>query len=288
MKKILIIGCGDIALRVAKLHAKRYQFFGLIRNEAHRQDLRLAGIRPIFGDLDQPRSLHKIAGLADTVLHFAPPSASGEQDQRTRHLLATLSLKRLPKRLIYISTSGVYGDCAGAIVHETTPVNPQSARAKRRVDAEQSIRDWAIRQHIQVQILRVPGIFSADRLPLDRLQAGSPALISTQDSYTNHIHADDLASIVWATFRRGQPNRIYHASDNDEQKMGDYFDQIADAYHLPHPTRLPRSEVAQAVSPMMWSFMNESRRLNNHRLCTELNYQLRYPTIADFLAEQFS
>lgn len=193
----------------------------------------------------------------------------------------------MPQRLIYISTSGVYGDCAGERVSETRPVKPQSARAARRIDAEQTIRHWAIRQQVHANILRVPGIYAANRLPLDRLQAGIPAILKEQDSYTNHIHADDLASIVWATLRRGQPNRIYHANDNGEQKMGDYFDQIADAFQLPRPTRMPRSEVAQAVSPMMWSFMNESRRLNNQRLRNELHFKFRYPTVADFLAQPF-
>jgi nucleoside-diphosphate-sugar epimerase len=284
MKSILIIGCGDIALRVAPLLRGRYRLFGLARNKAHWPALRSAGIIPILGDLDQRRDLQRISGIADTVLHFAPPPNSGTDDSRTRHLLAALSQGTPPERLIYISTSGVYGDCAGALVSETHPLNPQSPRAQRRVAAERRIRKWAIHNHVYASILRVPGIYAAERLPLERLHANSPAIAAEQDSHTNHIHADDLARIVVATPRYGKPNRIYHASDDSKLKMGDYFDAVADAFDLPRPPRLPRAEVQRAVSPMLWSFMNESRRLTNQRMKTELKVRLHYPTVADALS----
>jgi nucleoside-diphosphate-sugar epimerase len=283
MKSILIIGCGDIALRVAPLLRGRYRLFGLVRNSAHRARLHNAGITPVGGDLDQRRSLKRIGGIAHTVLHFAPPPNSGEDDSRTRDLLAALSRGTPPERLIYISTSGVYGDCGGAQISETQPLKPQSPRAQRRVAAEQRIRDWAIRNHASACILRVPGIYAADRLPLERLQANSPTIAAAEDSHTNHIHADDLARIVVAALRYGKPNRVYHASDDSELKMSDYFDAVADAFRLPRPPRLPRNEVQRAVSPALWSFMNESRQLTNLRMKAELKVSLHYPTVADAL-----
>jgi len=284
MKRILMVGCGDIALRVAPLLRGQNQLFGLARNAAHFAEMRAAGIVPMRGDLDDVGSLHRLAGLAQIVLHFAPPPNAGERDLRTRNLLAALSLSALPRHFIYISTSGVYGDCAGAYVAETYPLNAQNARAQRRVDSEKQIRVWAKRNGVSASILRVPGIYADDRLPLDRLRAGSPAIAAAEDSYTNHIHADDLARIVVAALRHAKPNRVYHASDDSELKMGEYFDCVADALGLPRPPRLPRAEVQHAVSPMMWSFMNESRRLRNARMKKELKVVLRYPTVADFLA----
>lgn len=283
MKSILIVGCGDIALRVAPLLRSRYRLFGLVRNMRHAATLRAVGIIPLAGDLDH-RHLARIAGLAHLILHFAPPPNSGTSDSRTRHLLAALSRGTLPERLVYISTSGVYGDCGGAQVDESHPLNPQSARAARRADAEQRIRDWARRNRVHMSILRVPGIYAAERLPLERLRTGSPAIVAEQDSHTNHVHADDLANIVLAALRRGKPNRVYHASDDSDLKMGDYFDVVADAYRLPRPPRLPRDEVERAVSPMLWSFMNESRRLDNARMKQELKVKLCYPTVAEALA----
>jgi nucleoside-diphosphate-sugar epimerase len=131
--------------------------------------------------------------------------------------------------------------------------------------------------------MRVPGIYAAERLPLERIRSGAPAIVADQDSYSNHIHADDLARITVAALRRAKPNRVYHAVDDDEMKMGDYFDVIAEAFDLPRPPRLPRVEVHLAVSPMMWSFMNESRRLDNARMKQELKVKLCHPSVIDSL-----
>lgn len=187
-------------------------------------------------------------------------------------------------RLVYISTSGVYGDCAGAWVNETHPVNSTSPRSQRRVDAEMQIRAWARHNHVNASILRVPGIYAADRLPLSRLQQGTPAIMDNEDSYTNHIHADDLAHISVAALQRGKACRVYHASDDSHLKMGEYFDQVADVFGLPRVPRISRAEAQNVLSPMLLSFMNESRRLTNQRMKHELKVQLGYPTVADLLA----
>lgn len=284
MKRIVIAGCGDIALRVASRLRTRYRLYGLARSEARFPGLRAAGVTPLPGDLDDRASLARIAGLADAVLHFAPPTphANG-RDRRTQNLLAALARHAPPAQFIYISTSGVYGDCGGDRVDETRAPHPQTARAVLRLDAERQIRDWARRNRVRASILRVPGIYADDRLPLERLRAGTPAIAAHEDSYTNHIHADDLARIVIAALRAGRSNRIYHASDDSEMKMGDYFDAVADAHGLARPLRLPRAEVERSVPPALWSFMSESRRLTNARMKNELGVVLRYPTVADAL-----
>jgi nucleoside-diphosphate-sugar epimerase len=283
MKRLLIIGCGDIARRTIPLLNRHYRICALIRNDAQREGLRALGVVPIAGDLDSRKRLSRIAGLADVVLHLAPPSSDGTHDLRTRRLLAALSQGVLPRRLIYISTSGVYGDCGGARVSETRKVNPQTARAARRVDAEQQVRDWASRNGVNASILRVPGIYAVDRLPLDRLRSGMPAIGPDEDSFTNHVHADDLARIIIAAMRHGRPNRVYHASDDGEMKMGDYFDAVADAYRLPRPARVSRAEAQRMLPASMLSFMNESRRLVNGRMKRELKVGLMFPTVSDLL-----
>ncbi len=296
MNKILIIGCGDIALRVSKLIGPGAKLYGLIRKPEYQAKLHAAGIIPLMGDLDDRRSLLRVASLADTVLHFAPPPAaertpsapasrSALMDTRTRNLLAALSRGRLPKRLIYISTSGVYGDCKGEIVEETRPTRALNARAKLRVDAEQQIRRWARCNGVLAGILRVPGIYAAERLPVERLKKGTPAIVEAEDGYTNHIHADDLARCVVAALRHAQPNRIYHTVDDSRMKMGAYFDAVAKAFALPLAPRVTRAEAQKVLSPMLLSFMNESRRLDNRRMKEELNVQLRYPTVNTALDE---
>ena len=284
MKRLLIIGSGDVALRAIPLLARRHRIYALVRNPEQREKLRALGVIPVLGDLDDRKRLSRIAGLAHAVLHLAPPPNEGPHDTRTRNLLSVLSRGRLSGRMVYISTSGVYGDCGGAWVSETHPLNSTSPRSQRRVEAEIQVRNWARRNRVNACILRVPGIYAADRLPLGRLQQGTPAIIDSEDSYTNHIHADDLAHICVAALRYGKPCRVYHASDDSHLKMGKYFDSIADAFGLPRVPRISRSEAQHMLSPMLLSFMNESRRMTNTRMKLELKVELRYPTVADALS----
>jgi nucleoside-diphosphate-sugar epimerase len=236
-----------------------------------------------LGNLDQPESLWRLSGLAQTVIHLAPPQNQGNRDCRTRNLIRILSqAPDVVRRLIYISTTGVYGDHQGAVVTETTPVHPQSERAQRRVDAERALRFWAPTHGVSLTILRVPGIYAADRLPLERLHSKTPALLPEEDAYSNHIQSDDLASLICAAVYHGKPQRVINVCDGGQTKMGDYFDEVADAFGLERPPRMPASEVQKMVSPMLWSFMRESRKVTNARL-PELKTPLRYPSVAHFL-----
>lgn len=285
MRRLLIIGCGDVALRAVPLLRSRYRICALTSNPERVPALRAQGVLPIVGDLDDPSSLHGLAGIGHDVLHCAPPPPRGCRDTRTAHLIAALAkAKSLPQHFVYISTSGVYGDCAGAWVDETRPLRPETARALRRVDAEQRLRDWGRRSGVRICVLRAPGIYSEQRLPLQRLHAGTPALHADEDSYTNHIHADDLARMAVSALSFGYPGRMYNASDDSMLKMGEYFDLVADRYGLPRPPRVSRDEAGRCIAPNLLSFMSESRRLSNRRIKRELRLKLRYPTVRDGIA----
>lgn len=279
--RLLIVGCGDVGMRLIPLLRSRFRVFALTSQSERLSELRSAGVIPILGNLDSPQSLYRLKGLADIVVHLAPPPMQGSLDQRTRNLIAILPRHG---RLVYVSTTGVYGDCKGATFDETRPVAPVNARAERRVDAERVLRRWARHHEGKLSILRVPGIYAADRLPLERLRQGTPALLDSDDVYTNHIHADDLAQIIALALFRAQPLRVYHTVDDSALKMGDYFDQVATAFKLPLPPRVPRAELSKQVSPMLLSFMSESRRLSNERMKTELGVRLRWPAVSDLLA----
>ena len=282
MRRLLIIGCGDVALRALAQLCSRYRIYALTRNRDRAPVLRAHGVVPITGDLDNPASLDGLAGIAHDVLHSAPPPPHGTRDTRTAHLIAALAKgKSLPQQLVYISTSGVYGDCAGELVDETRALRPQTGRARRRVDAEHQLRAWGKRSRLRVSILRAPGIYSEERLPLARLQAGMPAIRSFEDGYSNHVHAADLARMVVAALRFGHAGRMYNASDDSVLKVGDYFDLVADRCGLPRPPRVSRAEASLGIAPNAWSFMSESRRLSNRRIKEELRFKLRYPTVGD-------
>lgn len=266
--------------RALPVLTRRWQVTALVRNVDPL--LRAQGVRQIRGDLDQPASLRRLAGIADAVLHSAPPPGEGAGDPRTRRLIATLARSlSLPRRLVYISTSGVYGPCDGALVRESRPCAASTARARRRVAAESLLR----RSGMRVSILRAPGIYAADRLPLERVRRGDPVLHADEDVFTNHIHAEDLAAACVVALERGAANRAYNICDDSAERMGDWFDKLADAFSLPRPPRLTRAQIETRLSPQMLSFMSESRRLANTRMKRELKLQLRYPTVDDGIAE---
>ncbi|WP_321792398.1 NAD-dependent epimerase/dehydratase family protein [Caballeronia sp. J97] len=321
--RVLIVGCGDVGMRALPLlqaRAAAPRVIALTHHPERAGELRAAGATPISGDLDLRRSLGRLAGLARDVLHLAPPQRDGDSDRRTRALIAALrnprrSVARAAKshwlhpdragktafivpdglraatrrlsgphtRFVYASTTGVYGDCAGAWIDETRPARPENERARRRVSAEKQLRAAGVHSGWRVSIARIPGIYAANRLPLARIEKAMPALIEADDVYTNHIHADDLAAILVRALSRGRSQRVINASDDTDLRMADYFDRVADAYGLPRVPRVSRREAQTRLEPITLSFMRESRRLSNARLKRELRYALRHPTVDDFL-----
>ncbi len=279
--RLLIVGCGDVGMRLLPLVRARFRVFAVTSSPGRCAELRAAGAIPLVADLDDRASLKRLARLAPYVVHLAPPQAEGALDRRTRKLVAILPDGA---RLVYVSTSGVYGDCQGRLIDETRSVAPLNARARRRVDAERVLRDWARRAQGGLAIVRAPGIYARERLPLARLAQGTPALAEQDDVYTNHIHADDLARIVALALFRALPGRIYNAVDDTDMKMGEYFDTVADAFGLARPPRVARAQLAAQLSPIKLSFMAESRRIRNDRIKRELGVRLRYPDVPAALA----
>ena len=265
MKTLLIAGFGDIARRAAQRLETRY----VLKPLPHGDEF----------DLDRSGTLAALPH-GDALLHCVPPPPRGTTDPRTANLLAALSKGRiLPARVVYVSTSGVYGDCGGARVDESRPVHPGTDRARRRVDAELRLALWCSARGVSLVILRVPGIYAADRLPLERLRAGTPVLREQDDVYTNHIHAEDLAAIVVHALRDGTPSGTYNACDDSEIRMGDWLDLVAERAGLPRPPRIARSEAPGRIAPELLSFMSESRRLANRRMKEALGVRLRYRTV---------
>lgn len=288
-QRLLIVGCGDVGQRVARQLLGRVRVLALTSSPDRVPGLRAQGITPLLGDLDQAATLRRLAGLGQRVLHLAPPPAQAIGawwlDPRSLALARSLRRRSLPSALVYGSTSGVYGDCAGAVVAETRPLQPTTPRAQRRVDAERVMRHLG--RSLRVSILRIPGIYAPDReggTPRARLLRGTPVLRPEDDVYTSHIHADDLATACQLALWRGQPQRIYNVCDDTRLLMGDYFDLAADLYGLPRPPRVARDEAREQLPVSLLSFMSESRRLLNTRLKTELRLALQHPTVREGLA----
>lgn len=282
-ESVLIVGCGDIGRRVAA-QWQSVPVTGLVRSATSIEQLQQVGITPILADLDDPVSLQDLPVANALVYYFAPPPASGTTDPRMGRFLAAMDPKRLPARIVYISTSGVYGDRGGDLVNENTPPNPQVDRARRRYDAEQQLRHFGQEHGVAVVILRVGGIYGPGRLPKKRLEDRVPIIHEQLAPSTNRIHADDLARVCVAAGRRGQPDAVYNVSDGTNSNMTEYFNTVADFLRLPRPPTIDWQEAERSLSTGMLSYLKESRRMDNRRMLEELGVELRYPTLEAGLA----
>ncbi len=275
--RIFIVGCGDIGCRVARLEQAGGAEVGALARPGSVARLAASGIATVAGDLDQPASLAGLPAGIGTLYYFAPPPPTGGDDPRLRACLA--ALPQPPERLVYISTSGVYGDCGGAWIDESAPLHPKTDRGRRRLAAERLLAEWSARVGTAVVVLRVPGIYGPGRLPVERVRQGLPVVAEDDAPYTNRIHADDLATACWAAARRGAPGQAYNISDGHPTTMTDYFWRIADLYGLPRPPALPMAEARRVLTPSMLSFLEESKRLDNRRMREALGVELRYPDL---------
>lgn len=362
-QRLLIIGCGDIGQRVVQQLHHGWQVMGVARSDETLQKIRTAGALAMRADdahrlarwathiLHAAPPASRDGEVTDRLTRGwlqALARARGQRASTTSRpgrthrlgarsaaaLLAvpapaaqTRSQAQAPSapRLVYLSTTGVYGDRGGAFTRETDTLQPLTDRARRRVDAERQVRFGIHRpdgsnagsrraahphadsacpdsahqdsahvsgaRHRRLQqpplpalVLRVPGIYAADRLPVERLRQQVPALVPADDVITNHIHADDLARIARTALLRGPRQRVINAVDDSQMTLGDYLDQVADRLGLPRPPRHSRAELARTLSEVRMSFMRESRRLDTRRLKRELRVRLQWPTVADFLA----
>jgi len=237
----------------------------------------------VTGDLDQPSSLQTLSTRSALLYYFAPPPGEANIDPRMKALLDSIQPGEGPTKIVYISTSGVYGDCHGGWVTEQSPVNPRTARAKARLAAETLLLKWGRQTATPIVILRVGGIYGPGRLPIEHIEEGLPVLRIAESPYTNRIHADDLARICMAAALHGEAD-IYNVSDGEPSTMTDYFNAVADLLNLPRPPQITMAEAQWKLSPAMLSYLTESRRMDNRRMIEELGVTLLYPNLQAGLA----
>ena len=280
MDTILIIGCGDIGRRIARLAlAEKAAVTGVVRSAESAAELEKLGIRPIVASLDDPATLKELPTKGAVVYYLAPPPGGGTTDPRARNFCAAIQSGEEPRKVIYMSTSGVYGDSGGELVAEETPPNPQTMRGKRRLDAENVFREWGKAHGVAVVILRVTGIYGPGRLPVSQLESGQPVLDERLAPLTNRIHADDLARVCLAAAVRGEDGDVFNVSDGHPTTMTHYFNAVADLLGYPRPRQVSLEEARQVMSPLMLSYISESRRLDNSKMLRNLGIELLYPDL---------
>lgn len=280
----VIIGCGDIGRRVGKiLVAQGRQVLVTAKGEESAAELKQLGFTPIIGNFDYQEDTPQVDVNGRQVYYFMPPQGGGKSDYRMLNFCRQLSADNTPAKLVYISTSGVYGDCGGAVVTEETPINPQTTRALRRASAESQLQEQAQKLGFELVILRVTGIYGPGRLPVSRIMQGHPVLLPEDASFTNRIHAFDLVSVCLEAMEKGEHGDIFNVCDGQESSMTDYFMAVADLYELPRPKQISMAQAEKEMNPLMLSYQKESRRMSNKKMLEKLGIVLQYPTLADGL-----
>lgn len=284
MERVFIIGCGYVGKRIAARFRERGgTVAALCRTAGSCAELAALAITPVRGDLDHPETLGELPVAGATLFYCAPPPGGGITEPRVQAFCAAVPLGSEPARVVYLSTTGVYGDCGGAVVTEDTPVHPETTRARRRVHAEETLRAWGAERGVPIVILRVPGIYGPGRLPIPQLQMGQPVLRSAEAPFSNRIHADDLAAVCVAAADRGGAGSVFNVGDGQETTMTEYFNAVAEAAGLPRPPQVSLEEARQVMHPLMLSYFSESRRVDVSKMQRELGVALRYPTLAEGL-----
>lgn len=280
LQNFTIIGCGDIGCRVGKIlldQGCRVQ--ALARSAEKAKQLQGKGFAPLVGDFDYQEETLELPVHAQQLFYFMAPQGGGKSDSRMLNFCRKLSLDNAPTKVVYISTSGVYGDCGGNVVTEETPINPQTTRAQRRASAESQLQEQAQQLGFELVILRVTGIYGPGRLPVARVMQGHPVLKLEEASFTNRIHTLDLVQICLAAMERGEDGDIFNVCDGQDSSMTEYFTAIADMHNLPRPKQIGMAEAEQEMNPLMLSYLKESRRMSNRKLKEKLRIELLYPTL---------
>jgi nucleoside-diphosphate-sugar epimerase len=285
LPEIFIAGCGYIGERIARLHRDMGENVTcMIRSQEHAARLESEGFNTIVWALDDRDSLPEIRLSGKTLLYLVPPPGGGIVDTRARHFVTALEYAGKPDRIIYMSATSVYSETGGGVVTEESPTAPTSAMGRRRLDAECAFLSYGATNDVPVIILRVSGIYGPGRLPLMQIRQGQSLLNEKESGPSNRIHADDLATVCVAAERFGEHGDIFNVSDGHPSSMTAYFNACADVLGLPRQPEVTMAEASRSMSPLMFSYVTESRIVENKRMLERLNVVLRYPSMLEGLS----
>jgi nucleoside-diphosphate-sugar epimerase len=285
MKKIVIAGCGYIGTRVARIwKGNGAEITCLVRSCEHQAALESEGFIAAAGGFDDPDEIPALDVAGSILYYFAPPPGGGIADSRARNICAMLSNSAPPAMVLYMSATSVYSEQNGGTVRESSETNPASAMGKRRLDAEAAFREYGAANNVPIIILRVSGIYGPGRLPLMQISQGQPLLREEESGPSNRIHADDLSRVCCAAADKGQDGDIFNISDGHPSSMTTYFNACADALGYPRQPQITMEEARQVMSPLMFSYVSESRIVDSTSMREQLGITLLYPTISEGLA----
>lgn len=277
----VILGCGEVGRRLVKaLLLQGYSADNIIGFVKSSQSMELCAQLGVIGlrfNLDKlGRDLS--ACNDSSVYYMVAPQKTGETDLRSEAVINHMSDRGIrPKKVVLISTTGVYGDCNGEWVTELSETKPQTERGKRRLNSEQQWLHWGKLSNVPVVVLRVPGIYANSRLPRERIAQKIPVVRPEECGFTNRIHADDLALMCVAAMRKANAGEVFNATDGVPGKISEYLTEAAKVLGLESPPEISMDEGQSILSSGMLSYLSESRKISNDKILRILNFDLRYP-----------
>ena len=279
--KLFCFGLGYSAETLAKrLAAKGCGIAGTARDLANIERLRGQGYE-VVRFAGEAGNVELAAALAGTthLLHSIPPGPDG--DPVLRHYRAEIAGLPTLGWIGYLSTVGVYGNSAGAMVDEATPPHPNNERTRARVVAESA---WlALGEEIgrPAQVFRLAGIYGPGRSALDKLRAGTARRVIKPGQVFNRIHVEDIAMVLEASIARPRAGAIYNVADDEPAPPEDVITYGADLLGIEPPPEVPFEEAD--LTPMARSFYGDSRRISNALIKSELGVRLAHPNYREGL-----
>ena len=281
MPKICIAGCGYIGERIARLYQESgAEVLCMVRSSEHGSALRSAGFSTLEISLDDVTTAPSLQLAGSILFYLVPPPGGGITDSRARNFIALISRSTPPEKIVYMSATSVYGEAGDKAVTEHTPAVPDTAMGRRRLDAETAFREYGTRTGVPVITLRVSGIYGPGRLPLMQISQGQPLLSEDESGPSNRIHADDLATVSISAAEHGMNGDIFNVSDGRPSSMTTYFNACADILGLPRQPQVTLAEARLVMSPLMFSYVSQSRTIDNSKMLERLPVKLRYPNLS--------
>ena len=285
--RVLIVGCGYVGLPLGQELLRRgHEVFGMRRSPEAAEILRAAGLSPVIADLARPQDLAALPGPFDWVVNCVASGGGTADDYRTvyrdgtRNLLEALAISP-PKKYVYTSSTGVYGQDDGAVVKETSPTEPAVETARVLVETEKLLLAAAQERKFPAIILRVAGIYGPGRGHLFKQYLKNQArILGKGERILNMIHRDDLVGVITAALQSGRPGEVYNAVDDEPVPELHFYRWLSETLGKYLPPFATESETVERKRGLT------NKKVQNRRLKIELGYQFRYPTFRQGYTEE--
>ena len=284
--RVLIIGPGYVGLELGRqLVGLGHEVFGLRRSGDRSGELRAAGIKALMGDITEPATLADLPKQYDWAVNCVSSSHGGADDYRrvywqgARNLIAWLR-ESPPTKLVYTSSTGVYGQNDGSWVDETSATEPAAETSRVLVEAENVFLGAARAHGFPAVVLRVAGIYGPGRSwYLHQFLAGEARLEGEGTRHLNMIHREDVAGCMVAALERGKSGEVYNAVDDEPVTQREFFLWLAERLGRELPPAAPASVALNRKRGV------SDKRLSNRKLKAALGYTFRFPTFREGYAD---